>query len=192
MLSLGVLLCTGLSQAQDKSERKKKNKKEIAAAAKADSIKKAKPAKPTIAEKIKSSKKSEGLFTIYQDTVTGSIQLFVKKDQLGKEFIYQSYSMNGPTTLGLNQSMHRSTNIININKANDKIEFGIVNTNFYYDKNNAVSKTAGTDISEAIFLAEKVGSCKTNYATRNSTWSRFQFRKFQCCKIKIPQHSLLS
>jgi propionyl-CoA carboxylase beta chain len=32
MLSLGVLLCTGLSQAQDKSERKKKNKKEIAAA----------------------------------------------------------------------------------------------------------------------------------------------------------------
>lgn len=156
MLSLGVLLCTGLSQAQDKSERKKKNKKEIAAATKANSIKKAKPAKPTIAEKIKSSKKSEGLFTIYQDTVTGSIQLFVKKDQLGKEFIYQSYSMNGPTTLGLNQSMHRSTNIININKANDKIEFGLVNTNFYYDKNNAVSKTAGTDISEAIFLAEKV------------------------------------
>ena len=41
MLSLGVLLCTGLSQAQDKSERKKKNKKEIAAAAKADSYAKA-------------------------------------------------------------------------------------------------------------------------------------------------------
>jgi predicted Zn-dependent protease len=155
MLSLGFILSSGLSHAQSRSERKKKNEKE-AAAAKADSIKKAKPAKPSIADKIKTSKKSEGLFTIYQDTVTGSIQLFIKKDQLDKEFIYQSYSMNGPTTLGLNQSMHRSTNVFNIKKANDKIEFGLVNTNFYYDKNNAVSKTAGTDISEAIFLAEKV------------------------------------
>ncbi len=155
LFSLVVLLSSGLSQAQDKSDRKKKNDKEAAAAAKADSIKAKKP-KVSIADKIKTSKKSEGLFTIYQDTVTGSIQLFIKKEQLDKEFIYQSYSMNGPTTLGLNQSMHRATNVFNIKKANDKIEFGLVNTNFYYDKNNAVSKTAGTDIADAIFLAEKV------------------------------------
>lgn len=155
MLSLVVLLSSGLSQAQDKSKRKKKNEKEIAAA-KTDSIKNKKTAKVSITDKIKTSKKTEGLFTIYQDTVTGSIQLFIKNDQLNKEFIYQSYSMNGPTTLGLNQSMHRNTNVFNIKKANDKIEFGLVNTNFYYDKNNAVSKTAGTDISEAIFLAEKI------------------------------------
>lgn len=133
ILSLAVLLSSGLSQAQDKSNRKKKNDKE-AAAAKADSIKNKKPAKVSIADKIKTSKKSEGLFTIYQDTVTGSIQLFIKKNQLDKEFIYQSYSMNGPTMLGLNQSMHRATNIFNIKKANDKIEFGLVNTSFYYDK----------------------------------------------------------
>ncbi|WP_284651967.1 zinc-dependent metalloprotease [Flavobacterium terrisoli] len=155
MFSLAVLLTSGLSQAQDKPDRKKKNDKE-AAAAKADSIKAKKPPKVSIADKVKTSKKSEGLFTIYQDTVTGSIQLFIKKEQLNKEFIYQSYSMSGPTTLGLNQSMHRSTNIFNIKKANDKVEFGLVNTNFYYDKNNAVSKSAGTDIAEAIFLAEKV------------------------------------
>jgi predicted Zn-dependent protease len=155
MFSLVVLLAGGMLQAQEK-DRKKKNDKETAAAAKADSISKAKKPKVSIADKVKTSKKSEGLFTIYQDTVTGSIQLFIKKEQLGKEFIYQSYSMNGPTTLGLNQSMHRATNVFNIKKANDKIEFGLVNTNFYYDKNNAVSKTAGTDISEAIILAEKV------------------------------------
>jgi predicted Zn-dependent protease len=155
MLSLVVLLGSCASQAQDNSQRKKKNKKETTAAV-ADSAKSKKPAKASIADKVKTTKKTEGLFTIYQDTITGSIQLYIKKDQLGKEFIYQSYSMNGPTTLGLNQSMHRATNIFNIKKANDKIEFGIVNTNFYYDKNNAVSKTAGTDIAEAIFLAEKV------------------------------------
>lgn len=154
LFSLAVLFTTGL-HAQDKSERKKRKNKETAIA-KTDSIKEKKAPKLSITDKVKTCKKTDGLFTIYQDTVTGSIQLFIKKNQLNKEFIYQSYSMNGPTSLGLNQSMHRSTNIFNIKKANDKIEFGLVNTNFYYDKNNAVSKTAGTDISEAIFLAEKI------------------------------------
>lgn len=152
MVSLGILFWSGQSIAQDKSDRKKKNNKENTV--KTDSIKKA--PKTSIADKVKSSKKTEGLFTIYQDTVTGSIQLFIKKSQLDKEFIYQSYSMSGPTTLGLNQSMHRATNIFNIKKANDKIEFGLVNTSFYYDKKNPVSKTEGIDIAEAIFLAEKI------------------------------------
>ncbi|TDH26859.1 DUF5117 domain-containing protein [Segetibacter sp. 3557_3] len=116
----------------------------------------AKAKKPGIAEKIKSSKKSDGLFTVYQDTVTGSVQLYVKKDQLGKEYIYQSFSLNGPTTLFLNQSMHRSTAIFKVQKAFDKLEFSEVNTNFWYDKNNAVSKTAGIDVSDAVLLAEKL------------------------------------
>ncbi len=40
------------------------------------------PPKPTVADKIKSSKKINGLFTLYKDTVTGSLQLYVKKEQL--------------------------------------------------------------------------------------------------------------
>ena len=45
----------------------------------------ARPKKPSpFAEKTKSSKKSDGLFTVYQDTATGSLQLYVKKSQLGK------------------------------------------------------------------------------------------------------------
>ncbi|TDE45800.1 DUF5117 domain-containing protein [Flavobacterium rhamnosiphilum] len=155
LLSLVFLFITSSTFAQEKTNRKKKNKKEIAAA-KLDSIKAKKTATVSINDKIKSSKKIEGLFTMYQDTVTGNMQLYIKKNQLNKEFIYQSYSMNGPTALFLNQSMHRATSIFNIKKANDKIEFGLVNTAFYYDKKNAVSKTAGTDISEAIFLAEKI------------------------------------
>lgn len=116
----------------------------------------AKSKKPTIAEKVKSSAKSEGLFTVYQDTATGSVQLYIKKDQLGKEFIYQSFSISGPTSLYLNQSMHRSTDVFKVQKAFDKLEFAEVNTGFYYDKKNAVSKTAGVDVPEAILLSEKV------------------------------------
>lgn len=112
----------------------------------------------TILDKIKTSRKIDGLFTIYQDTITGSLQLYVRKDQLGKEYIYQSFSINGPTALFLNQSMHRLTFIFKIQKAFDKLEFAQVNTNFYYDKNNPISKTADIDIPEAIFFSDKTSA----------------------------------
>ena len=92
--SIAFLVCSGVSEAQEKSDRNKKNKKELATT-KTDSVKEKKAPKLSIADKVKSCKKTEGLFTIYQDTVTGSIQLYIKKNQLDKEFIYQSYSMNG-------------------------------------------------------------------------------------------------
>ena len=125
----------------------------------------AKPKKPSgIADKVKSSKKIDGLFTIYQDTATGSVQVYVKKSQLGKEYIYQSFSISGPTTLFLNQNMIRTNWVFKIKKAFDKIEFSQINTNFWYDKNNAVSKAANVDVPEAIFYADKVaGEDSTGY-----------------------------
>ncbi len=108
-----------------------------------------------ISDKVKSSKKTEGLFTVYQDTVTGSVQLYIKKAQLGKEFIYQSFSISGPTQFFLNQSMHRMTFVFKVQKSFDKLEFSRVNTSFYYDENNPVNKTKEVDKPEAVFLAEK-------------------------------------
>ena len=92
---------------------------------------------------------------MYQDTTTGSVQVYIKKDQLDKEFIYQSFSINGPTALFLNQNMIRSTAVFKVVRAFDKIEFQLVNTDFYYDKNNAISKTANVDKAEAVFYADK-------------------------------------
>ncbi|TWI81711.1 uncharacterized protein DUF5117 [Lacibacter cauensis] len=129
--------------------------KPAATPAPADTTKKA-PPKPSINDKVKSSKKHAGLFTVYQDTATGSVQMFIRKDQLEKEFIYQSFSLSGPTSLFLNQSMHRSTLLFKIRKSFDKLEFSLVNTNFYYDPNNAVSKSANVDVAESVFFADKV------------------------------------
>ncbi|MES2332381.1 MAG: zinc-dependent metalloprotease [Bacteroidota bacterium] len=114
------------------------------------------PKKQTVADKTKGNKKNDGLFTLYQDTATGSVQMYVRKDQLDKEFIYQSFSISGPVALFLNQSMHRATLVFKIKKAYDKLEFAIVNTGFFYDKDNPVSKTQDVDKSEAIFYADKV------------------------------------
>jgi hypothetical protein len=111
--------------------------------------------KTTVAEKTKGTTKHEGLFTLYQDTATGSVQVYIKKDQLDKEFIYQSFSINGPTALFLNQNMIRSTAVFKMVRAFDKIEFHLVNTDFYYDKSNAISKTANVDKAEAVFYTDK-------------------------------------
>jgi hypothetical protein len=119
-----------------------------------DSSKSKKPA--GITDKVKSSKKTEGLFTVYQDTVTGSVQLYIKKAQLGNQYIYQSFSLNGPTSLFLNQSMHRSTFVFQVQKSFDKLEFARVNTSFWYDSTNAVSKSKNVDKPEAVILSEKV------------------------------------
>ncbi|MFT3748839.1 MAG: zinc-dependent metalloprotease [Agriterribacter sp.] len=125
----------------------------------ADTTKKAAPPTPpkvSIADKIKSSKKIDGLFIVYQDTTTGSVQLYVKKPQIGKEFIYQSFSMGGPTRLFLNQNMIRQTFTFSINKSYDKLEFVQENTNFYYDSTNAVSRAANVDAAPANFFTEKI------------------------------------
>lgn len=114
--------------------------------------------KPSITEKIKSSRAYDGLFKFYQDTATGSLQMYVKKDQLGKDFIYQSFSMGGPTTLFLNQNMIRTTFLFKIQKSFDKIEFLEQNTNFYYDPKNAVSKAKNVDVAAAVFYTDKVAA----------------------------------
>ncbi len=114
--------------------------------------------KTSIAEKIKGSRKYDGLFTLYQDTATGSLQMYVKKDQLGPDFIYQSFSLGGPTGLFLNQNMIRTTFVFKIKKSFDKLEFSEQNTNFYYDPANAVSKAANVDVPPAVFFADKISA----------------------------------
>src|SRR5690606_8505283 len=128
------------------------------AKAAADSVKKKKDEKPSIDDKVKSSKRVEGLFTLYRDTVTASLQLYLEKDQLEKDFIYQSFSMGGPTALFLNENMIRDTWLFSIRKNHDRIEFLRRNTSFYYDPDNPVSKAANADVAAAVFYSEKIAA----------------------------------
>jgi len=105
---------------------------------------------------VKEKKKLDGLFTLYQDTASGSLQLYIKKDQLGKEFIYQSFSMGGPGSLFLNQNMLRETWVFMIKKNFNRLDFIRCNTNFYYDPSNAISRSANVDVSDAVFYADKI------------------------------------
>ncbi|MGY8910009.1 MAG: zinc-dependent metalloprotease [Flavobacteriales bacterium] len=110
----------------------------------------------TIADLTKSSKKIEGLFTIYQDTVTGSVKLLVKEDQLNKDFIYFSQIANGVTDAGAFRGAFRANSVFHVTKYFNRLEFLAPNTSFYFDKNSALSKSSEANISHAVLASGKL------------------------------------
>ena len=139
------------ADAQRKKKKKKKGKTEQIAP-------KPKPKKKgkTIADLTKSSKKMEGLFTIFQDTVTGAVKLLVKEDQLNKDFIYFSQIANGVLDAGVFKGAYGGSSVFHIKKYFNKIEFVAPNTSFYFDKDNAISKAANSNISDGTIASGKV------------------------------------
>lgn len=133
----------------------KKKKKKVEAKA---TPKKTPPKKKgkTIKDLTKSSKKIEGLFTIYQDTVTGAVKLLVKKEQLDKDFIYFSQIADGVTDAGQFRGAYQGSSVFHLKKYFNKLDFYVPNTSFYFDKNSALSKSAEANISDAVIASGKI------------------------------------
>lgn len=140
--------------AQKRSKKKKKSDKKEMTATKPKP--KPKPKGKTIASLTKSSKKIEGLFTIYQDTITGAVKLLVSDEQLNKDFIYFSQIADGVTEAGAFRGSYRGSSVFHISKYFNKIEFVAPNTNFYFDKNNAISRSSEANTSDATIASGKI------------------------------------
>ena len=110
----------------------------------------------TISELTKSSKKIDGLFTIYQDTVSGKLKMTVSNDQFDKEFIHFSQIADGVTEAGGFRGRYNGGTIFYIKRFFDKIEFIAPNTNFYFDPKSPLSKSKEANISESIFFSTKI------------------------------------
>ncbi|QTE23821.1 zinc-dependent metalloprotease [Polaribacter cellanae] len=134
----------------------KKKKKEDAKAEMAAKKKAPKKKGKSIKDLTKSSKKIEGLFTIFQDTITGSTKLLVKKDQLDKDFIYFSQIADGVTEAGQFRGSYKGSSVFNLKKYFNRLEFVVPNTAFYFDKKNAISKSSKANISDAVVAAGKI------------------------------------
>lgn len=110
----------------------------------------------TITDLTKKSQKIEGLFTVYQDSVSGSIKMLIREDQLDKDYIYFSQIADGIAALRTFRGSYRGSRIINIKKYFNKIEFIVPNTSFYFDPNNPLSKSAKANISDANIASLKI------------------------------------
>ncbi|MFI0428904.1 zinc-dependent metalloprotease [Mariniflexile sp. HMF6888] len=144
---IALALFTLLSfQNIESQNKKKKNKKENTTEAPARPAKKEK----TIAELVKSSKKIEGLFPIYQDTITGSLQMIISDKQIDKEFIFFSQIADGVVDAGRTiRGSYMGSKVIKIEKYFNKIEFVAQNTSFYFDPKNPLSKSKEANITNA-------------------------------------------
>lgn len=139
------------SDAQNKKKNKKrKHKTEVTTPVKKPSKKK------TIAALTKSSKKIDGLFTMYQDTITGALQMLISDDNLGQEFIHFAQVADGVLEAGRFRGAYNPTQVIKITKHFNKIEFIKQNTSFYFDPENPLSKAKDANISNANLASLKI------------------------------------
>ena len=149
-----ILMLAFLVTPDANAQRKKRNKKKKDDTEKV--VPKKKPTTKTIADLTKKSKKIEGLFTIYQDTITGSLQMVVTKEQLEKEFIYFSQIKDGVTDAGAFRGAYRGSKIFTLKKYFNKIELVAKNNSYYFNPESALSKSADANISEGIMASLKI------------------------------------
>ena len=152
---LALLILFMIATPWDSIAQKKKKKEEDTAAVEIPE-KDDKDKKETIADKVKSHEKLDGLFTFYRDTTNGDIKIAIKADQLDKEFIFFSQLKDGVTEAGAFRGAYGGETIFKIKRYYDRIEFVTQNINHFFDEESALSKAADANISHAIMASEKI------------------------------------
>ena len=155
LVCLALFLTAFLVPQNAEAQRKKKRKKDEIEAPAKPAPEKSKEKK--ISDLVKSSKEFEGLFKIYQDTVTGSLQMVITKDQLDNEYIYFSQIADGIADAGrLIRGSYGRSKVFKIKKYFNKIEFVTQNTSFYFDPENAISKSQEANTSQGNMASLKI------------------------------------
>ena len=144
-LSLLMLLVLFLIPQNHEAQNRKKKKKDD----NSESVQKsaAKDKEKSIKELVKSSREIDGLFKIYQDTIKGTIQMLVSKDQIGKEFIYFSQIGNGVIDAGGFRGAYTGSKVFKIEKYFNNLEFITQNTSFYFNPGSPLLKSKEANIS---------------------------------------------
>ncbi|MDJ0645575.1 MAG: zinc-dependent metalloprotease [Flavobacteriaceae bacterium] len=153
LFSMALLTVAFLAPQNIEAQRKKKKKGKTEAAAKPAPKKKK---DKTIKELVKSSKEIDGLFKIYQDTVTGTTQMLIKEDQIGKEFIHFNQVADGVLDAGRFRGAFGRAKVFKVKKHFNKIELVTQNTSFYFDPDNAISKAKNANMSEGNMASLKI------------------------------------
>lgn len=154
ILSL-ILVCLSLSLFAQKSKSPKgKTKEPIPVQAPKDSTKTKGPV--SMQDTLKNFKTFAGLFDLYQDTVAGTLLMKIKKDQVGKEYIYFSHTADGVLPAGHHRGSFRYNRVFSIQRYFNRIELVMENTGYYFDPENAISKSAGANINRPVLASLKI------------------------------------
>ena len=97
-----------------------------------------------------------GLFTFYQDTLSGSLYMEIHKNQINKEYIYFGHAHDGIVDVGFNRGSYRSSKVFSIQKYFNRIEFITENYGFYFNPNSPLNRASGANISKSIMSSNKI------------------------------------
>jgi hypothetical protein len=154
-LSALLVLLAVSAPSEDAFAQRNKKKQETATPAATPTPEK-KSDKKSIAELTKGHKKFEGLFTFYQDTVSGELKMLVSREQLGKEYIYFSQIADGVVEASSFRGSYGENKIFKIERYFNRIEFVSQNSAYYFDPNNPLSRAAGANISNGVMASAKI------------------------------------
>jgi hypothetical protein len=114
------------------------------------------PTKKTVADLVKNTDTFNGLFRLYRNRETGAVHLYVRKDQLEREFIYFSHVVDGVAGAGRNRGQFGDATIFVIKRHFEKIEFIEQNTAFYFDPHHPLAKASSANVSHAVLVTEPI------------------------------------
>lgn len=151
-----LVLCLTISVSVMAEKKKKSDNAGSSVATEAPKKDDKKPAFKTIKEVTDKCVVLPGLFPMYQDTTTGKAYLEIAESQIGKEYIYFLYALDGVVDAGYFRGGYADNKVFSIKKYFDKIEFTQSNTAYYFDPENALSKAADANINQPILISEKI------------------------------------
>jgi len=114
----------------------------------------------TIEEIVKDSDRIDGLFTLYRDRKTGDLRMLLNRDQLDREYLYFTYTVNGVPAAGHFRGSFGvgDAKMFRISRYFNRVEFVVENTSFYFDPDAAIARAADANISHAIAADLKIES----------------------------------
>jgi len=138
-----VLLATGASQAQDKAP---------------DAAKPPDEKPKTVAEVLKDSDRSDGLFTLFRDRKTGDLRLQLSTAELDRRYLYFTYTENGVPAAGHFRGAFGlgEAKVFRISRFFDRVEFIVENTSYYFDPSKPIARAADANISHAVAYDQKI------------------------------------
>ncbi len=162
-----------------KSKSKSKGAKE--------QVKEEKKDEDKFADITKKCHRSEGLLTMWRDSVSGKTYIEVREEQLGKEYIYFNHIIDAPVEAGYFRGSYGGSKIISFSKNFDKLDIIQQNTSFYYNPNSEISKAANANINDPILASEKIeATSKDKKKFLIDGDAVFLSEKFQLIKMPTP------
>ena len=106
----------------------------------------------TVEEVTKGSRRIDGLFTLFQDTITGSAHLLVRPEQIGQEFIYWAHTVDGVVDAGHFRGAFGDNRVLAVERDFDQLRFVVQPTQFHFEDGHALSRAANANVSPAVLV----------------------------------------